>query len=79
MDVYAIGCIMAELFLMHPIFQGISATDQWKKICKVMGTPSEEEWGDAYRLYGRLKKDEKVEMPYYKKKQLTNVIGNASP
>jgi hypothetical protein len=42
-----------------------------------MGTPSEEEWGDAKRLFPRLIKNKK-EMPVHPKVQLNEVITNAS-
>ena len=32
-DMFAIGCIMAEMYLRMPIFPGSSALDQLTKIC----------------------------------------------
>jgi len=33
------GCIMAELYLMTPLFNGSSEIDQLYKICSILGTP----------------------------------------
>lgn len=40
-DMWALGCIMAELFLLRPIFPGRSTTDQIHRITSIMGTPDE--------------------------------------
>ena len=32
-DIFALGCIMAELYLMSPLFCGSSEIDQLNKIC----------------------------------------------
>lgn len=39
-DIFALGCIMAELYLLDPLFNGNSEIDQLNKIFKIMGTPS---------------------------------------
>jgi serine/threonine protein kinase len=54
MDIFAVGCIMAELYLMKPIFPGKNQVDQFSTICRVLGTPDDNEWEDANRLYPRL-------------------------
>lgn len=38
-DLWAIGCIMAELYTFRPLFPGSSEVDQLFKICSVLGTP----------------------------------------
>lgn len=38
-DVWAVGCIMAELYTLQPIFPGRSEVDQIFRICTVLGTP----------------------------------------
>ena len=43
-----------------------------------MGTPSEDEWSDAFRLYSRMSRKDNIEMPFYKKKNLFKVLTNAS-
>ena len=42
-DVWSIGCVIAELVLNIPIFPGKSATDQFMEIIKVLGTPTSEQ------------------------------------
>ena len=43
-DMWAIGCIFAELIVRYPLFPGTSTVDQLGKIFKVLGTPSEKDW-----------------------------------
>lgn len=38
-DLWAMGCIMAELYTFRPLFPGSSEVDQLYKICSVLGTP----------------------------------------
>lgn len=38
-DLWAVGCIMAELYTFRPLFPGTSEIDQIFKICSVLGTP----------------------------------------
>ena len=42
-DVWSMGCVIAELVLNKPIFPGKSATDQLMEIMKVLGTPTKEQ------------------------------------
>ncbi|KRX94941.1 Serine/threonine-protein kinase MAK [Trichinella pseudospiralis] len=49
-DLWAVGCIMAELFLLRPLFPGSSEIDEIFKICAIIGTPSREEWPEGYQL-----------------------------
>ena len=42
-DVWSMGCVIAELILNRPIFPGKSATDQFMEIIKVLGTPTSEQ------------------------------------
>ena len=42
-DVWSMGCVIAELVLNKPIFAGKSATDQFLQIMKVLGTPTREQ------------------------------------
>lgn len=39
-DIWAVGCIMAELYTLRPLFPGSSEIDEIFKICSVLGTPS---------------------------------------
>ncbi|XP_054084327.1 probable serine/threonine-protein kinase fhkE isoform X2 [Zeugodacus cucurbitae] len=49
-DLWAMGCIMAELYTFRPLFPGSSEVDQLFKICSVLGTPEKSEWPEGYRL-----------------------------
>merc|ERR1712232_202442 len=40
-DVWAVGCILAELLLRKVVFTGKDSLDQIKKIIQVLGTPSD--------------------------------------
>ena len=39
-DIWSIGCVIAEMFLGEPIFPGVSSKDQLLKIMQLMGTPT---------------------------------------
>jgi serine/threonine protein kinase len=39
-DVWSVGCVMAELLLGQPLFPGDSGVDQLVEIIKVLGTPN---------------------------------------
>lgn len=43
-DMWAVGCILAELLLRVPLFPGESDLDQLTKIFGVFGNPTEENW-----------------------------------
>ncbi|XP_049852529.1 cyclin-dependent kinase 6 [Schistocerca gregaria] len=49
-DIWSCGCIMAELFLLHPIFCGTSEVDQLDKIFSILGTPPETSWPEQTPL-----------------------------
>lgn len=42
-DIWSVGCILAELFLRKPLFQGKDYLSQLKIIIEVLGSPSDEE------------------------------------
>lgn len=39
-DVWSVGCVIAELLLGQPLFPGESGVDQLVEIIKVLGTPT---------------------------------------
>ncbi|CAD6189809.1 unnamed protein product [Caenorhabditis auriculariae] len=49
-DVWALGGIMAELYMLRPLFPGTSEMDQLFKIISILGTPTKEEWPEGYQL-----------------------------
>lgn len=38
-DIFAMGCILAEMYLLRPLAPGNSEADQLMKLCLVLGTP----------------------------------------
>jgi serine/threonine protein kinase len=50
-DVWAIGCIFAELLMLKPIFAGECEVDQLNTICQWLGTPSEQSWPGFSRVH----------------------------
>uniref|UniRef100_M4B398 Cyclin-dependent kinase 2 homolog n=1 Tax=Hyaloperonospora arabidopsidis (strain Emoy2) TaxID=559515 RepID=M4B398_HYAAE len=45
-DMWSVGCVFAELYIGHPIFQGKTELEQITKIFDVCGTPTTESWPD---------------------------------
>ncbi len=39
-DIWSVGCIMAELILLRPLFPGLDHIDQLHKIFNIIGTPN---------------------------------------
>ncbi|KAL1006389.1 hypothetical protein UPYG_G00071760 [Umbra pygmaea] len=49
-DMWALGCIMAELYTLRPLFPGNSEVDEIFKICQVLGTVKKLDWPEGYQL-----------------------------
>lgn len=45
-DMWSIGCVFAELYIGHPLFQGKTELEQINKIFSLCGTPTEDTWPD---------------------------------
>lgn len=43
-DIWATGAIVAELFMLSPIFPGYNDIDQIFKVFQIMGTPDKTDW-----------------------------------
>ena len=71
-DIFALGCIMAELYMQEPLFKGNSELDQMNKICSILGTPNKN-WIEGYKLAGQMG----FIFPEFKKKNLNEFL-NAS-
>lgn len=39
-DLWAVGCIMAEVYTFRPLFPGRSEVDEIFKICAILGPPT---------------------------------------
>ncbi|XP_061877207.1 serine/threonine-protein kinase MAK isoform X1 [Entelurus aequoreus] len=49
-DLWAVGCIMAELYTLRPLFPGNSEVDEIFKICQVLGTVKKLDWSEGHHL-----------------------------
>ena len=73
-DVWAIGCIMAELYKLEAIFQGENGFDQIQQILKILGTPTKSKWPWGYyqaELLG-------FKLPVYYKKDFKKLLKSIS-
>jgi serine/threonine protein kinase len=74
-DIWAIGAIMAELYLMRPLFPGASEPDEIYKVCSVLGTPTQGSWADGLRLANQIG----FKFPQFVATPLSTLIPNACP
>ncbi|CAL9239767.1 unnamed protein product [Arabidopsis halleri] len=51
-DMWSLGCIMAELLMKAPLFNGKTEFDQLDKIFRILGTPNESIWPGFSKLPG---------------------------
>ncbi|XP_070168048.1 cyclin-dependent kinase 4 [Polyergus mexicanus] len=49
-DIWSVGCILAELCKLEPLFPGSSEGDQLDRIFQVLGTPSQQAWPENVSL-----------------------------
>ena len=73
-DIWAVGCIMAELYTLKPIFPGIDEFDQLNKIIKITGTPEYNEWPEGFALIQKFG----IRLPNYNKGNLKQIVFNAN-
>lgn len=73
-DIWAVGCIMAELYTFRPLFPGNSEIDELFKICSVLGTPDRSEWPDGFKLAANMN----FKFPKFSPTPLASIIPNAS-
>jgi protein kinase len=69
-DIFALGCIFAELVMRMPLFPGKNELDQLQKILKVLGAPSLKSAPGLMRLA----KAVDLVFPAYPKKPLSTII-----
>ncbi|KAF6148953.1 hypothetical protein GIB67_026698 [Kingdonia uniflora] len=76
-DMWSLGCIMAELLTKEPLFNGKTDVDQLDKICRTLGTPTEETWPGFTKLPGAKVKFVKHHCDQLRKKfRATSFIGS---
>ncbi|XP_072219909.1 serine/threonine-protein kinase MAK-like [Leuresthes tenuis] len=73
-DIWAVGCIMAELYTLRPLFPGNSEVDEIFKICQVLGTLKKSDWPEGFHLAASMN----FRFPKYVPTSLRSLIPNAS-
>ena len=72
-DMWSVGCIMAELYLGKSLFPGKSTINQIERITEVLGKPTIQDinsWGAS------MAKDCLDQIPNYKKKTFPMLFGS---
>ncbi|KAF7488553.1 Serine/threonine-protein kinase ICK [Sarcoptes scabiei] len=73
-DIWAVGCIMAELYTLQPLFPGRSEIDQIFRVTSVLGTPDKNDWPDAYLLANAMN----FRFPQFTSIPIETIVGNLS-
>jgi len=72
-DVWSMGCVLAELLLGSPMFPGASGVDQLVEVIKVLGTPSKDELKAMNPNYQEFK------FPLLRANPLVNIFAPTTP
>lgn len=75
-DVWSVGCILAEMLSGKPLFPGRDYHHQLTLILDVLGTPTLDEF---YAINSRRSRDYIRALPFRKKKAFGTLFPNASP
>jgi serine/threonine protein kinase len=73
-DIWSIGCIMAELLTRHPLFPGDSEIDELFRVFRTLGTPTEESWPGVTKL-----PDFQSHFPVWDSRNLAEVLPEVDP
>jgi serine/threonine protein kinase len=73
-DIWGLGVVMAELYLLRPLFEANSEIEQFYEILKFLGTPKTNEWGEMYKYANLLN----LKIPLYKKNSFSSLIPEIS-
>lgn len=73
-DIWALGCIMAELYTFRPLFPGASEPDEINKICAILGTPTQKIWPEGMKLAAAME----FKFPQFPVTPLAKIVPNAS-
>lgn len=63
-DIWAVGCIIAELLLRVPFLPGVNDLDQLLKIFNVTGSPNETNWPGVTNLPDYIKYNQNESVPF---------------
>ncbi|XP_046440188.1 serine/threonine-protein kinase dyf-5-like isoform X3 [Daphnia pulex] len=74
-DMWAVGCMIPELYTFRPLFPGSSEIDQLFKVCALLGTPTESQWPDGYQLASKMH----FKFPQFNNSSLNQLLMQASP
>jgi len=53
-DMFSVGCIVAEMLLLEPLFPGKTELDQISEICRVLGPLTEGKWPEGANKLSRM-------------------------
>ncbi len=73
-DMWSIGCIIAELVTKQPLFPGDSEIDELYRVFRVLGTPTEAVWPGVSKL-----PDYKPSFPQWKASGIDHLQRNMDP
>ncbi|XP_064383441.1 serine/threonine-protein kinase dyf-5-like [Halichondria panicea] len=73
-DLWAVGCIIVEVYTLRPLFPGKTELDQLHKICTILGTPDKTIWAEGLKLAANMN----CKLPLYVLTSLTGIIKEAS-
>jgi serine/threonine protein kinase len=73
-DIWGVGCIIAEMIQSAPLFPGDSDVDQLYRIFRILGTPTEQSWPE----YGDLPRSNR-HLPLFPMQDVSAVVEIQNP